>query len=124
GKQRGAVVLLGSATPLVTTFHAAKSGRITELSLGFRVNDRPMPDTLLIDQRGRKGVAISQELTEALRAILAMGGQTILLLNRSGFATWLECRVCGHALRCPNGSVTLTYHQNRKRHIFHYCDHS
>jgi primosomal protein N' (replication factor Y) (superfamily II helicase) len=124
GKQCGAVVLLGSATPLVTTFHAARTGRIAELSLGCRVNDRPMPDTLLIDQRGRKGATLSPELIEALRGNLAMGGQTILLLNRRGFATWLECRDCGHTLRCPNCSVTLTYHQNRKRHICHYCDHS
>jgi primosomal protein N' (replication factor Y) len=124
GKQQGAVVLLGSATPLVTTFHAARTGRITELSLGSRVNDRPMPDTLLIDQRGRKGATLSPELTEALQDNLAMGGQTILLLNRRGFATWLECLDCGHTLRCPNCSVTLTYHQNRKRHICHYCDHS
>jgi len=124
GKQRGAVVLLGSATPLVTTFHAAKAGRIAELSLGSRVQDRPMPDTVLIDQRGRKGATLSPELTEALRDNLAAGGQTILLLNRRGFATWLECRDCGHTLRCPNCSVTLTYHQNRKRHICHYCDHS
>jgi primosomal protein N' (replication factor Y) len=124
GKLRGAVVLLGSATPLVTTFHAARAGRITELTLESRVNDRPMPDTLLIDCRGRKSAPISPELTEALRDNLAGGGQSLLLLNRRGFATWLECRDCGYTLRCPNCSVTLTYHQNRKRHICHYCDHS
>ncbi len=124
GKQHRAVVLLGSATPLVTTFHAARTGRIAELTLGSRVNDRPMPDTLLIDGRGRKGTALSPELTKALTDNLANGGQSMLLLNRRGFATWLECRDCGHTLRCPNCSVTLTYHQQKKRHICHYCDHS
>ncbi|PKN16450.1 MAG: primosomal protein N' [Deltaproteobacteria bacterium HGW-Deltaproteobacteria-23] len=124
GKQHQAVVLLGSATPLVTTVHAARSGRMKELSLSARVSDRPMPPAVLVDQRGRKSETLSVELVEALRDNLENGGQSLLFLNRRGFAPWLVCKECGFILRCPNCSVTLTYHQYKKRHICHYCDHS
>lgn len=124
GKQHKAVVLLGSATPLTTTVHAARSGRMKELTLESRVNDRPMPETFLVDQRGKKSESLSPELVDALSDNLASGGQSLLFLNRRGFATWLVCRDCGFILRCPNCSVTLTYHQHKKRHICHYCDHS
>ena len=123
-KQHKGVVLLGSATPLATTVHAARAGRMKELILSARVNDRPMPETTLIDLRGRKNETLSPELVEALGNNLANGGQSLLFLNRRGFAPWLVCRDCGFILRCPNCSVTLTYHQRKKRHICHYCDHS
>jgi primosomal protein N' (replication factor Y) len=109
---------------LITSIHAARAGRITELALSNRVNDRPMPETALLDQRGRKSDPLSPELIAALGENLANGGQALLFLNRRGFATWLSCRDCGHILNCPNCSVTLTYHQQKKRHICHYCDYS
>jgi len=124
GKLRRAVVLLGSATPLVTSVHAARQGKIRELVLPARVNDRPMPATDLLDQRGGKRETLLPQLATALGDNLAAGGQSLLFLNRRGFATWLVCRDCGHVLRCPNCSVTLTYHQQKRRHICHYCDHS
>lgn len=124
GQQLAAVVILGSATPLVTSVYAARRGRIAELALRCRVNDRPMPETTLLDQRGKKGTTLSPELTAALGDNLAAGGQALLFLNRRGFATWLVCRDCGQTLSCPNCSVTLTYHQQRGRHICHYCDYS
>jgi len=124
GQQRGATVLLGSATPLVTTVHAARGGKIRELILSCRVNDRPMPETTLLDQRGGKRETLLPRLASAIDENLAAGGQTLLFLNRRGFATWLVCNDCGQVLRCPNCSVTLTYHQHRRRHICHYCDYS
>ena len=124
GKQHKGVVLLGSATPLATTVHAARAGRMKELILSARVNDRPMPETFLVDQRGKKSETLSPELLSALRENLQNGGQSLLFLNRRGFAPWLVCRDCGFILRCPNCSVTLTYHQRKKRHICHYCDYS
>jgi primosomal protein N' (replication factor Y) len=95
-----------------------------ELILSVRVNDRPMPETVLVDLRGRKSETLSPELMNALRENLQNGGQSLLFLNRRGFAPWLVCRDCGFILRCPNCSVTLTYHQHKKRHICHYCDYS
>jgi primosomal protein N' (replication factor Y) len=124
GQKSSAVVILGSATPLVTTIHASREGKIGEVVLSRRVNDRPLPETSLLDLRGRKSTLLSDELTAALAGNLAGGGQSLLFLNRRGFATWLVCRDCGHTLNCPNCSVTLTYHQQKGRHICHYCDYS
>jgi primosomal protein N' (replication factor Y) len=124
GKQRSAVVILGSATPLVTSVYAARSGKLTDLPLTCRVNDRAMPCTTLLDQRGMKGLTLLPELAAALEENLANGGQSLLFLNRRGFATWLVCRDCGTALTCPSCSVTLTYHQQKKSHICHYCDYT
>ncbi len=122
GKRDYAVVVLGSATPLVTSYHAALEKKLGYLSLPGRVRDLPMPATELLDMRGRKGDALSPGLIAELGANLAKGGQSLLFLNRRGFATFLICQDCGHVLRCPNCSVTLTYHRGRGRHFCHYCD--
>ncbi len=124
GKMEHACVVLGTATPQVTTWHAAATGKLTLLSLPDRVNGLPMPHVEVIDARGHKSDAILPSLAEAIAANLAGGGQTLIFLNRRGFATWLTCEECGHVLRCPNCAVTLTYHQRKNRHVCHYCDYS
>jgi primosomal protein N' (replication factor Y) len=124
GKMAKACVLLGSATPLVTTFHAARSGRLGYLHLPHRVRDLPMPTTELLDARGQKGETFLPSLVAALTENVAQGGQSLLFLNRRGFATYLVCQDCGHVLRCPNCAVTLTYHRGRGRHLCHYCDYA
>jgi len=124
GKMERACVLLGSATPLLTSYHAAQAGKLGYLHLPCRVRNLPMPAVELIDARGRKSETFLPELTAALGENLAAGGQALLFLNRRGFATFLICNDCGHVLRCPNCSITLTYHQRRGRHFCHYCDFS
>lgn len=124
GKMEHACVVLGTATPQVTTWHAAATGRLTLLSLPERANGLPMPHAEIIDARGRKGEAILPPLAEAIAGNLAEGGQSLIFLNRRGFATWLTCEECGHVLRCPNCAVTLTYHQRKGRHVCHYCDYA
>lgn len=124
GKMEHACVVLGTATPQVTTWHAATTGKLALLSLPDRVNGLPMPHVEVIDARGHKGEAILPPLVEGIDANLAGGGQTLVFLNRRGFATWLTCEECGHVLRCPNCAVTLTYHQRRNRHVCHYCDYA
>jgi primosomal protein N' (replication factor Y) len=124
GKLDKAVVVLGSATPLVTTFHAAQQGKLGYLQLPSRVRNLPMPATELVDARGHKGETFLPQMLAAIADNLAAGGQTLLFLNRRGFATYLVCQDCGHVLRCPNCSVTLTYHRRRERHFCHYCDYS
>ncbi|WP_243371138.1 primosomal protein N' [Geotalea sp. SG265] len=124
GKMEGAVVVLGSATPLVTTYHAVQQGKIGYLQLPERVRSLPMPTTELLDSRGRKSATFLPELVAAMGDNLANGGQTLLFLNRRGFATYLVCEECGTVLSCPNCSVTLTYHRRRERHFCHYCDYS
>jgi primosomal protein N' (replication factor Y) len=124
GKMEKATVVLGSATPLITTYYAAMQGKLECLVLPERVRSLPLPATEIIDGRGRKGETFLPELAAALASNLEQGGQSLLFLNRRGFATFLVCRDCGHVFRCPNCSVTLTYHRLKQRHFCHYCDFS
>jgi primosomal protein N' (replication factor Y) (superfamily II helicase) len=124
GKMAGAVVILGSATPLVTSYYAAQQGRLGYLHLPHRVRELPMPETVMLDARGKRGKTFLPELVDAIEDNLDAGGQTLLFLNRRGFATYLVCQACGHVLRCPNCEVTLTYHRGKGRHVCHYCDYS
>ena len=124
GKRAGAVVVLGSATPLLTSMYAAQQGKLFRLELPERVRGLPLPEIAVADLRGGKGTVISLQLLEALGRNLDAGGQTLIFLNRRGFATYLICGDCGYVFRCPNCSVTLTYHRNRERIVCHYCDYS
>lgn len=118
-----AAVVLGSATPLVTSIHAAHNGRLTLLELPERVENRPMPDVERIAMKGSRET-ISAALATALTRNIEAGQQAMVFLNRRGFATFLVCGSCGQALSCPNCSVTLTYHRQRARSICHYCDYA
>lgn len=122
GRDEGAVVLLGSATPLVTTIQAARDGRLTLLELPERVAGRPLPELLPITTRLTAESPLSPELLAELTSNLERGEQSLLFLNRRGFATLLSCPSCGEALSCPNCSVSLTYHRGRGESRCHYCD--
>ncbi|MSM39965.1 MAG: primosomal protein N' [Geobacter sp.] len=124
GRKDGACVVLGSATPQIATYHAAKSGKLGYLPLPGRVRDLPLPETVLVDCRGTRKDPLTPLLKEAMAANLAKGGQTLLFLNRRGYATYLVCEACGHVFRCPNCAVTLTHHRRKSRHYCHYCDYS
>ncbi|MEZ0395036.1 MAG: primosomal protein N' [Anaerolineales bacterium] len=111
----GAVCLLGSATPSVVQQYEAERGeRLTRLELPERVERRALPEVRVVDMRaelksGNRGI-FSRELSAALEEVLARGQQAILYLNRRGTATYVFCRECGHALKCPNCETPLTYH--------------
>lgn len=123
GKMEQAAVVLGSATPSVTTVHAAGEGRLTLLELPERVEGRPMPLVELVAMKGNKET-ISAPLSNCLRETYQLGKQAIVFLNRRGFATFLVCAECGKSLTCPNCSVTLTYHRQRRQSLCHYCDYA
>jgi primosomal protein N' (replication factor Y) len=123
GRMEQAAVVLGSATPLVTSIHAAGEGRLTLLELPERVESRPMPSVDLVSMKGSKET-ISAPLALLLAQTLAQGQQSIVFLNRRGFATFLVCSDCGQPLTCPNCSITLTYHRQRGQSICHYCDYA
>jgi len=123
GRMERAAVLLGSATPLVTSRYAAEHGKLALLTLPERVEQRPMPVVELAPMKG-VATAISPLLTPALEAALAAGEQAIIFLNRRGFATYLVCGECGAPLTCPNCSVSLTYHRQRGQSVCHYCDYA
>ncbi len=122
GQQEKAVVLLGSATPLVTSRFAAQQGKLGYLPLPVRVGSRPLPETSIITMRMTAETPLSPPLIQALTDNLERGEQSLLFLNRRGFASWLVCPSCGADLQCPNCSVSLTYHRQRRKSLCHYCD--
>jgi primosomal protein N' (replication factor Y) len=114
GRLADAVVVLGSATPRVTTFHAARTGAMRLLRLPVRVSDLPLPDTTIVDLRvelkaGNRGT-LSRALRVALEKTVANGEQAILYLNRRGFATIVLCRDCGFVVNCPACDIPFAYH--------------
>ena len=123
GQLERTTVLLGSATPLVTTLYAAKQGRLGLLDLPERAGGSQLPVVNTIAMQGIKST-ISPQLHQAMSETLARGGQAIIFLNRRGFATFLVCGECSQPLTCPNCSVTLTFHRQRGQSVCHYCDYA
>jgi primosomal protein N' (replication factor Y) (superfamily II helicase) len=122
----GACVVLGSATPSLESRYNAAQGKYTLLELPGRIEARPMPEVELIDMRQefletRKQETFSRKLIEALGQRLENGEQTIVLLNRRGFSSFVACRACGERVQCINCSLTLTYHKRDRRLLCHYC---
>jgi primosomal protein N' (replication factor Y) len=131
-REARALVVLGSATPAMETAFNAAAGRYQRVVLARRVLDRPLATVRVVDLRAEYATAgpdvvLSAVLTDAVAARVAAGEQTLLLLNRRGYATSVLCRQCGHILECPNCSVTLTVHrrtQGPSRALCHYCNYS
>jgi len=124
----GAAVVLASATPSAESHHAALDGRHTLLALTTRPTPQPLPVVELVDlraaERARGGEGLlSPVVRSALEANLASGGQTLVFLNRRGFATWLQCPACGATASCPHCSVTLTWHRRAGALACHHCHH-
>lgn len=119
-------LVLGSATPSLESWHRAKRGDYQLVSLPRRVHNRPLPQVTTIDlrmQRTEKGRgAISRQLHSAIQEALAEKGQIILLLNRRGFATAIQCPQCGYVVVCPDCDVPLTHHRDGGKAACHYCD--
>jgi primosomal protein N' (replication factor Y) (superfamily II helicase) len=123
-QRAGAVCVLGSATPSLESAAHAERGAYRKLVLTQRPTARPMPEVEIIDLRTYVpdgDAMLSAPLRAAIGGALAAGDQTILFLNRRGFATFVLCRACGHAFRCPHCSVSLTYHRHSDRLSCHYC---
>ena len=123
GRMDNALVILGSATPLISSRYAVEQGKLHMISLPDRVHGSPMPSVELVAMQGIKST-ISPRLRQALEETLSADGQAIIFLNRRGFSTFLLCDECGAPLVCPNCSVTLTYHRSRSQSICHYCDYT
>jgi len=126
--REGAVVVLGSATPSLESFHNARSGKYNYLHLPTRIANRAMARAEIVDMRevfarqGRPEV-FSEELLAAIEETHARGEQSIILLNRRGYSSFVLCRSCGESIHCPNCDVTLTYHRSEMSIICHYCNH-
>jgi primosomal protein N' (replication factor Y) (superfamily II helicase) len=118
--------VLGSATPSIESHHNAETGRYGRLELAERVESRPLPQVELIDLKAERPegepAVFAPRLKQAIVENFAAGGQTLLFLNRRGYAHYLQCTLCGHVMGCPNCSVTLTFHLRRRRVCCHHCD--
>jgi len=128
-RNENAVIVLGSATPSLETRYNAERGKYARLVLPGRIERRPMPTVSVIDMRRefletRKQATFSRALIDAVTERLENGEQTMLLLNRRGFSSFVACRACGERLQCVNCSVTLTYHKRDRRMLCHYCNYA
>lgn len=122
-----AVVVLGSATPSLESFHNSHLEKYRYLSLPDRIGKRPLATARIIDMRSvfaRYGKAriFSDELLEAIEETRARGEQSIVLLNRRGYSSFVLCRSCGESMQCENCDVTLTYHRSERVIVCHYCN--
>jgi primosomal protein N' (replication factor Y) len=126
--KESAVVVLGSATPSLESFHNARSGKYTYLQLPERIANRAMARAEIIDMREvfalyGKARVFSDQLLTAIEETHARGEQSIILLNRRGYSSFVLCRSCGESIHCPNCDVTLTYHRSEMSIVCHYCNH-
>ena len=113
-QQAGCLVVMGSATPSLETFQAARSGRYGLLTLDKRVGQGRLPQVDVVDLRldtGRRRPVLTPMLKNALAQTLDRGQQALLFINRRGLAGLPICLSCGHVIKCLNCSVTLTLHQ-------------
>lgn len=124
-KQNNIPLVLGSATPDMTTYYQAKQGEIELLRLTKRANKATLPTIEVVDLRqelanGNRGI-LSAKLYDAIEENLKNKKQTILFLNRRGYATFVMCRDCGHTVKCKNCNITMTYHAKNNKLKCHYC---
>jgi len=130
-QRAGALIVLGSATPSMETYHNAVSRKYERIVLERRVLDRPLAAVTVVDMREEYAaegpdVILSRALRDGIAARLDRREQALVLLNRRGFATAVFCRQCAGTLDCPNCSVSLVIHGEgaAKRARCHYCNYS
>jgi primosomal protein N' (replication factor Y) len=138
-RTEGAVVVLGSATPSLESWSNASSGKYELLTLPDRAGGAQLPRVDVVDLRAEQpkrppsdnavgeaafSYAVGPALEAALQDRLHKGEQSILLLNRRGYSSFIQCGTCGDVAVCPNCSISLTYHRTPERLVCHYCLHS
>ena len=131
-RETGARCVLGSATPSLESWRNAQQGRLALLSLPARVGGGTLPAVRVVDLRQERRVSLPDEvarrqvlsapLEAAVRERLARREQAMLLLNRRGYAAFVQC-ADGHVAVCPQCSISLTYHRTPERLVCHYCQH-
>lgn len=119
-----AAVVLGSATPSLEAYYRAKAGKYTLLELDKRATGAQLPNIHIVDLReelknGNRSI-FSVKLQELIQDRLSKGQQTMLFLNKRGYAGFVSCRSCGHVIKCPHCDISLTEHNNGKM-MCHYC---
>ena len=124
-KENGALLLMGSATPSLGSYYAAKQGELKLIEMPERINKRPLPKVEIVDmaeetRSGHKGI-FSRLLKQRLNETLDKGNQAMLFLNRRGFSSFLMCTKCGYVAKCADCDVSLTVHREDNMLKCHYC---
>ena len=114
-------VILGSATPDVESYYLAKKNQFHLEILDKRYNDAKLPEIKLVDMKEEENSFFSRELLKSIRETLLRGEQVILLLNRKGYSTMIQCKDCGHIEECEHCSIKLSYYESTKRLKCNYC---
>lgn len=132
-QQQGAAVILGSATPSLESYHAARSQSDDNfapmlLEMKHRALGNELPAVQIVDMReelkeGNRSM-FSRDLHQAIQVRLDRKEQIVLLLNRRGYSTFVMCRSCGYVAGCPECDISLTYHQKSNHLRCHYCGHA
>jgi len=126
-REEGVPLVLGSATPSLESWYRAVRGEYRLVEMPRRVYDRPLPAVGTIDLRNEfrnrttRG-AVSRQMHQAIEAALRENGQVMLLLNRRGYSTHIQCPACGHVVHCPHCDLPLTHHRAGELLMCHYCD--
>lgn len=119
-------LVLGSATPSLETWQRAKTGAYRLATMPRRIHNRPLPQVTTIDLREQRPEpgrgSLTGQLCMAVEDTLRNDGQVILMLNRRGFATAIQCPQCGHVVSCPDCDLPLTHHRDGGKAACHYCD--
>lgn len=121
-------LVLGSATPGLETWHRAINGKYAKVTMPRRIHNRPLPSVDIVDLRSVRMLggsrALSEPLLNNMRNVVEAGEQVILLLNRRGFATAIQCPACGDVMNCPDCDMPLTHHRDGHKAVCHYCDYT
>ncbi|HBI14470.1 MAG TPA: primosomal protein N' [Desulfobulbaceae bacterium] len=121
-------VILGSATPSVISYHHALTGKYTLLSMPRRIEGQSLPRVevvnLALSRTSRPDLFFSDPLIRALKENMEKRRQSLLFVNRRGFASFMLCRDCGHIVQCRHCQVSLTLHRREQRLVCHYCGYS
>ncbi len=128
GHLNKAVVILGSATPSLESYHNAIEGKYELIELSKRVDNVPMPKVEIVNMRTERNLhtenwepVFSKPLREIMQTALRNQEQIILFQNRRGYANYVQCYDCGFVAECPNCSISLTFHSHQYRMRCHYC---
>ena len=129
GKLENALVVLGSGTPSVQSYHNSEKKQYQLVTMPERVEKRPLPDIKIVDMKSMselehidKKQLLSPVLRNALAENFEKGKQAILFLNRRGFSRIYLCPACGESVKCPNCDLTLTFHLHARELACHYCE--
>lgn len=117
----GAKLVLGSATPSIESFYFAQKGVFKLIELKNRYNNAVLPEVEIVDMKGEESLYFSKRLLDEIRKTLLKGEQVLLLLNRKGYSTYIQCKDCGHVEECSHCSIKYSYYASQGVLKCNYC---